>query len=100
VRSPTPKLSSHSPWDQAQLRSTARDTTSSTSARAPGNVPPVADDGENEQKNRHEKQSGGLGGVDGMAVLMLMLAVLMLVVSDGFRRNGGVHAAIVAFSVR
>ena len=30
---------------------------------------------------------------------MLMLVVLMLVVSCGLRRNGGVHAAIVAFSV-
>jgi len=28
---------------------------------------------------------------------VLMLAVVMLVVSDGLRRNGGVHADIVAF---
>ncbi len=52
------------------------------------------DEGENEQKNRHEKQSRGFGGVDGVVVLMLML-----VFSSWLRWNGGVHAVIVAFSV-
>ena len=55
------------------------------------------DDGENEQKHRHEKQSGGFGGVDGVVVLMLVF--LMLAVGGRLRRNGGVHAVIVAFSV-
>jgi hypothetical protein len=54
-------------------------------------VPPVADDGENEQQDCHEKQSGGFGGVDGMVVVMTLM------VSDRLRRNGGVHADIVTF---
>jgi hypothetical protein len=37
------------------------------------------DKSENKQQNRHEKQSGGFGGVNGMVVLMLV--VLTLVVS-------------------
>src|SRR6202158_4567547 len=56
--------------------------TSTTSAHAPRNVPPVADEGENEQKHRHEKQSRSFGGVDRVVVLMLvlMLVFLMLVI--------------------
>jgi hypothetical protein len=60
------------------------------------------DEGENEQKHRHEKQSRGFGGVDRVVVLMLvflMLVFLTLVVGSRVRRNGGVHAVIVAFSV-
>jgi hypothetical protein len=57
------------------------------------------DEGENEQKYRHEKQSRGFGGVDSVVVLMLMLVLLMLAVGGRLRRNGGVHAVIVAFSV-
>jgi hypothetical protein len=53
---------------------------------------PVADDDDHQQNNRHQKQSGSFGGVDGMAVLMIVI---------GWRlpRSGGVHGAIVTFSV-
>jgi hypothetical protein len=56
---------------------------------------PVPNDGKNQEQNRDEKQPGGLGGVDGMAVLM---PVMLLAVSCRLAGNGGVHAAIVAFS--
>ena len=55
------------------------------------------DEGKDEQKHRHEKQSRGFGGVDGVVVLMLVF--LMPVVGCRLRRNGGVHAVIVAFPV-
>src|SRR5208283_513859 len=67
------------------------------SARAPRNIAPVTNDGENEQENRHDKQSGGFGGVDSVAVLMRV--VPLLDVSSRLRRNRDVHAAIVAFRV-
>ena len=101
AQSPAPERSSRSPSDQARLRPAVRapsplahSAASATSARAPRDISPVADDSENEQQNRHDQQSGGFGSVDGMAVLMLV--VLMMVVSFRLRLNGGVHAAIVA----
>lgn len=57
---------------------------------------PAPNDGKKQQQNRYEKQPGGLGGVDGMAVLM---SVMLLAVSCRLAGNGGVHAAIVAFSI-
>ena len=41
-------------------------------------IGPVADDGQDEQQNRHQKQSGGLGGIDGMAVPVLILCQRLL----------------------
>ena len=55
------------------------------------------DEGKDEKQHRHEKQSRGFGGVD--RVVVLMFVFLMLAVGCRLRRNGGVHAVIVAFLV-
>src|ERR1019366_9105827 len=59
------------------------------SARAPGNVLPVPDHAQNEQENRDDQQSAGLGSIEGMTVPMGVF-------SDRLRWNRCGHEAIVA----
>jgi len=56
-------------------------------------VRPVADDDHDEKQNRHDEESGGLGGVNGMAVPVLVAGNFLLV-------GGGGHVNILARSSR
>jgi hypothetical protein len=55
-------------------------------------VRPVADDDQDEQQNRHDEESGGLGGVNGMAVAVLVAGNVLL-------RSRGRHGGILVRSV-
>ena len=68
-----------------------------TSARAPWDVAPVADHGENKKQDRHEEQSSGFGGIGRMVIVMIVVRGILSV--EGLCRNGGVHGAIVASPV-